>query len=275
MFFSRMSYTWGAMGASWRVLKQDKELLVFPLISGIVCLMVMASFAVPLWMADAWMPPGQDAPIQQQVIFWGLMFLYYFASFSVITFFNAAIIGAAVIRLSGGDPTIGDGLRSATSRLPQILGWALVAATVGLILRVIEQYSERAGQFVAAILGTAWAVTTFLVVPVLVVEGVGPIDAFKNSTKMLRRTWGDQLMGNFGFVLMVPGIAVVFAGFALGGGAIGFAVAIPAVIYLLCLGLVQSALQAIFQAAVYVYAARGEVPSAFEGGMLEGAMGQR
>lgn len=279
--FGRIGYTWEAMGASWEVLKQEKMLLWFPIFSGIACLLVTASFAVPLFMADAFMPPDPDqATIVQQVAYYGVMFLFYFCNYFVITFFNSAIVGAAVMRLSGHDPDFGDALRSATGRLPQILGWSLAAATVGMILRIIEDRSERVGQIVAALLGTAWNVTTFLVVPVLVVEGKGPIEAFKTSTSLLRKTWGQQLAGNFGFgiiffLLMLPAFAIVVAAFALAPPEVAIAAVVLAVLYVVVLGVVQAALQSIFQAAVYVYAAHGTEPDAFGHGMLSHAMRER
>lgn len=278
--FERISYTWQAMGSSWQVLKRNKKLLLFPLISGIACIAIFASFAIPLFMADAWRPPAQDAQAVDQVVYYGTMFAFYFCNYFVITFFNSAVVGAAVQELSGHEATFGSAMKSATNRLPQIFGWALVAATVGLILRAIEERSERVGQFVVAILGAVWTATTFLVVPVLVVEGKGPIDAFKRSTSLLRRTWGEQLVSNFSFgiiffLLAIPGILLIVVGFMLGGAVGGFIAIALAVLYFIVLSLVQATLQAIFQAVLYLYSERGEIPRAFDSGMLNGAMAER
>jgi hypothetical protein len=194
----------------------------------------------------------------------------------VITFFNAAIVASAITRLSGGQPSLADGLRAASSRLPQILGWALLAASVGLVLRMIEDRSERVGRLVAGLLGTAWSIATFLVVPVLVVEQKGPIDALKKSTALLRKTWGEQLVGGAGFglvffLLAIPGVAALFAGFAL-GLTVGVVSASLGVVYLTLLCLVQSALQTIFEAAIYVYAEKGTAPALFGQELLAGAL---
>src|SRR4051794_4768665 len=162
--FRKISYTWSLMDASWDVLKQDKELLLFPLLSGICCTLVLASFAYPLWLTGSWQPPQGDAPPEKQVAYYGVLFLFYLCNFTVITFFNTAIIAGAIERMSGGDPTVGSCLNASLSRLPLIFGWALVSDTVGLVLRIIEDRSKAVGRFVAGMLGMGWAIASFLVV---------------------------------------------------------------------------------------------------------------
>src|SRR5262245_23175264 len=116
--FRRISYTWHAMGSSWQVLKHNKKLLLFPLFSGLACLLVLASFAVPIYLADAWEPPTRDASPAKHVIYYGTLFLFYFCNYFVITFFNSAVVGAAVQELCGQRPTFGMAMRSASMRLP-------------------------------------------------------------------------------------------------------------------------------------------------------------
>lgn len=270
--------TWSLMSDCWQVLRQDKALLVFPLISGICCLMLLGSFAVPLYLTGAWHPPGHDAPTTKMVTYYGSLFLFYFANYFVIVFFNAGIVACAAARMSGGNPTIADGFRTAASRLPVIIGWALLAATVGMLLRIIEERSEKIGRFAAALLGMAWTVASFLVVPVLVIENKGPLAALKDSTVLLKKTWGEQVVSNFSFgsifgLLMIPGIALVVLGAYLGGGPALIACIGIAFIYWMVLALVQSALQSIFQAALYLYARDGHVPEGFRDEVLSGAIG--
>jgi hypothetical protein len=276
----KITRTWSMMSACWQVLKQDKSLVFFPLISGFCCLLLLASFAVPLFVTNHWQPPGRDAETTRQVAYYGVLFLFYVCNYFVIVFFNAALVSCAVLRLTGSTPTFGDGLRAASSRLPVIMGWVLISATVGLILRLIEDRSEKIGSLVAGLLGAAWTLVSFLVVPILVVENKNPFAALKESTGMLKKTWGERIVGNFSFglivlLLAIPGIALIVLGFFTGSpAAIATCVALGA-LYLIALALVQSALQAIFQAALFLYARDGQVPHGFEADVLGNAMSAR
>jgi hypothetical protein len=268
------------MGASWDVLKEDKEILIFPLISGICCLLIMASFAVPMFLTGAWRPPSGEATTADAVEYYGILFLFYFCNYFIIVFFNSAIIACAVIRMEGGDPTVGDGFRAAFSRIALIAGWALVSATVGVVLRIIEDRSKWVGRIVAGLLGIAWGVVSFLVVPILVVEKKRPITAVKESAALLKKTWGEQIIGNFSFglvffLLSIPAFVVIFLGVLTASPAAIIACVGLGVLYIVLLALIQSALQAIFQAAVYLYARDGQTPPGFDSRLLMDSMVQK
>lgn len=255
------------MGASWEVLKKDSELLLFPLLSTISTALVVSSFALPL--GDEGMQHfltrlGENDPF---VYVWA--FLFYFVNYIVIIFFNSAMVACALARMTGRDPTVRFGLRTAWRRLGPIVLWALATSTVGFLLRVIEERVGTVGRIVVAVLGMAWSVTSYLVVPVLVHKGKGPIDAYKDSVSMLKKSWGEQIVGNVSFALLfvvlgLPPVAVVVATAMTGSGfAIGTAIVLS-VVYLILLGLAQAALQAIYQAAVYFYASTGTAPEGFD-----------
>jgi len=278
------------MRASWEVLKQDKELLFFPLLSAIGCVLVLASFAAPILALTDWQAAGEsmaagtaealsvsDGKVSADQIMQMLgLFLFYCCNYFVIIFFNAGLIACAEIRMEGGDPTVGDGLRAAWSRLPAILGWAVLAATVGLVLRMIEERSNLVGKIVAGLLGMAWSITSFLVVPILVIENEGPLSALQRSASMLKRTWGEQIIGNFSFglifiVLALPLALLLFTGIA----AQSVALVVVSVIGFIVIALAQSALQGIFQAALYLYMRDGEAPEGFEASALQESIGHR
>jgi len=189
-------------------------------------------------------------------------------------------VACAVIRMGGGDPTIGDGFRAAFARLPLIVGWALISASFGLLLRIIEDRSEKIGRIVAGLLGMAWTAVSFLVIPILVIDKKSPITAFKESATLLKKTWGEQLISNFSFGLLffllnIPAFLLIGVGIFIGSGMALIICISLAVIYLIVLALIQSTLQAIFQAALYLYARHGRAPAGFQGELLQSVMSQR
>ena len=194
--FQRFSNSWALVKASAEVLRADKELMVFPVISAALSVLVLITFAVPSVLAGLFDTAGGESglPLAGYVV----GFLFYVVQYFVIFFCNTALVGAALIRLRGGDPTVADGFRIASSRLGPIMGYALIAATVGMILRSISERSGVLGKIVVSLVGLAWNLATFLVVPVLAAEDVGPIDAVKRSGAYLRKTWGEQIVGNAG-----------------------------------------------------------------------------
>lgn len=278
--FNRISNGWELAKQSWQVLKLDKELLLFPLISGVACLMVLASFAVPLYSTQYFQTVmDEGGQVSQDPIAWVILFAFYFVNYFVIVFFNTALIACAIIRFRGGDPTVMDGLRAASSRMPQIAAWALVSATVGIVLRAIESWNEKAGQFAAALLGGAWSIATYFVVPVLVVEKLDPLSAVKRSFAVLRKTWGESLSANFGigiitFLGMLAAMVPLFLGFAAlanGMTAAGIIGIVCGILALITMSLISSALSSILLGALYLYAADGEVPQQFNARVLENA----
>jgi hypothetical protein len=274
----RIRRSWALAKASYGVLRADRELVIFPLISFVALVIVLIAFAVPLALVGiADLDTGELSPVGI-----ALSFGLYVVAYTVAFFFNTALVGAAMIRLNGGDPTLGDGIRVAMSRLPAIIGYALIAATVGMILRWISERAGIVGSIVAGLLGFAWSVATFLVVPVLVVEGVGPVAAVKRSGGLLRKTWGEQLIGGFGlglvFSLIMFGVGLLGVLVIVGLGAISETLLVVGIFGLvLALGaiaLVASALGGIYTAAVYRYATTGEA-GAFGTDAMQAAFRQK
>lgn len=275
--FERFSRSWQLVKASGTVLRQDKELLLFPLFSAIAMILVSASFIIPLVAGGAFAEPVEDSANATSLL---ILFLFYLVQYFVIFFFNSALVGAAMIRLDGGDPTVRDGLRIASSRFVQILGYAAIAATVGLILRIIEERAGFIGRWIAGLLGLAFTVATFLAVPILVSQNVGPVEAVKDSATLLKKTWGENVIGNVGmglvffiyyFGVIGLGIALVIGASQAGSPALVVLVVAAVVLALVALALVQSALQGVYSAALYRYATNGNVGEAFSGTLLSSA----
>jgi Family of unknown function (DUF6159) len=276
--FERLSRSWSLLKASAGILRQDKQLVVFPLVSAVAMLVVFASFAVPvvgLGVLDG-MSGGNDKGISAAM--YVVAFLFYFAHYLVIFFFNTALVGAAMIRLDGGAPTLGDGVRIATSRFGAIVGYALIAATVGMVLRVIEERVGFIGKIIVGLLGIGWTIATYLVVPVLAARQVGPIDAVKESATLLKKTWGENVIGQaglglaFGFILfgmiLVGGVLVI--GAAMTQNVYLIVTVLAAVIIAIGIAiLVQGALTGIYAAALYRYASGGQMTEGFDGNAIK------
>ncbi len=279
--FQRIMKSWELVKASWNVLLADKELLIFPVISAVASIIVMATFAIPAFLAGMFdtAVSGNAGALSFLV---GLMF--YIVTYFVTFYFNSALVGAAMIRLEGGDPTVSDGLRIANKHLSAILGYAAISATVGMILRAISERSGMLGRIVVSLIGFAWNVATFLTVPVLVIEGIGPIDAIKRSANLLKRTWGEQLVGNFsigtifglvGFLVIIGGVAGIVAAVSLQMTALIIVVVVLMVLALIALGLISSALTGIYTAAVYRYATAGETSGYFDAEVIKNTFKQK
>lgn len=248
---NRIQNTIALARSSLSVLRADPELLVLPLLSGIASLVVAGSFVVPLFLVGG----AQGEPTALEYV---LLFVMYVCLAFVTVFFNAALVAGAHERLSGGDPTIGSALRGAGSRLTAILGWAVVSATVSVLLQAIQQRAGAAGRGIASIAGLAWSLITFLVIPVIVIEGVGVGTAAKRSGALFKQTWGENAaarvgFGLLGFLLALPAVLLVVVAVALGGLALGLGIGI-AVLWLVAVTLVMATLSSIFQTALYLYA---------------------
>ena len=273
----KLSNSWELMKASWKILMLDKEMLLFPLFSGIASILVMFSFAAPLFFFDDGALFNDMVSSENQLVQYVVVFLFYFCNYFVVIFFNSAVVICATIRMNGGDPTVKDGIRLALKRLPLIIRWALVASGVGMLLRIIEERAGILGRIIAGLLGFAWTVTSFLVIPVMVVDKRGPIDALKESAHLLRKTWGEQLITNFSFglifmLLMLPAIGISILAVTSGEAFIIIFVSIISALYFLALVLIQSTLQGIFQAALFKFARSGNVAEGFNGYLLKNAI---
>lgn len=272
--FDRFKRSMDLIKASATVLRQDTHLLVFPLISGIAAMLVALGFVLPAFGLDLL----GDEP-NEPLLYSGL-FLFYVTQYFVIFYFNVALVGATMIRMDGGTPTIGDGLRIANARIGNILGYAVIAATVGVILQTLQERLGFVGRIIVGMIGVGWTVATALVVPVLVARDKGPIDAIKDSAQMFRQTWGENVIGqvgmSFAFTMLymawfLGGAGLLGLGLYLGSPFLVALVVVAGVLGFLFLCLVQVALGGIYSAALYRYASGGSASTGFDNGALQAA----
>jgi hypothetical protein len=268
-----MGRTWSLYKQSFAVLNDDVEILLFPVMSAIAAILVAASFFVPLYMN------GTLAAVVHKTAHGGdyfTLFVWYYVNYFVVIFFNGALVACANIRLSGGNPTIKDGLRIAAARVWRIAAWALVASTVGVILNGLQDRRNRIGSLFGSFLGLAWTLITYLIVPVIMVEDLGISNSIERSIELFRKNWGEEVAGSFGFGLLgflmcLPAFLLALLIFPYDRG---FAI-IASVIYLLIVATLCSAVKGVFTVALYRYARHGEVPAGFSGDLIDDALGGR
>lgn len=268
--FRSVARSWEIAKESWGILMQDKELLLFPLISGATLLLVIASFGLPA------IALGVFKGLQVGVLGYALGFIFYFISALIIIFFNSALVGAVNLRMQGHNPTLLDGLRCAWQQRLHILGYAGISATVGLLLRVLRRRGGLVARVAAFFGGLAWALATYVAIPVLVIEGIGPIDAIRKSAALIKKTWGHQVAGHVGFGLLqgIVTLATVIVGLPLvllflqaGWWPLAVALGAVGVVVQIISSLVFSTMATIYSTAVYRYASFGET-SGFEAELL-------
>lgn len=269
--FNAFSNSWSLIKSSAKVLEADRELLIFPILSGISMLLLSAVFFVPMLLVGYF---GRVSDQGLQIVDYLILFLFYLLQYLVIFFCNTALVGAAMIRIRGGDPTVRDGLKIAFDRFEAIFFYSLIASTVGMLLSFIKERGNNASKVITSIFGFVWNVATFLVVPVLAVEDVGPIEAIKRSVSYLKKTWGEQLVGSFSIsavfqlvTVLIIAAAVIFVVLLINANAqawIYVAVGAVTILLILAIALVNTTLKGIYTAAVYQYASTGDAGSYFE-----------
>ena len=278
----RFSRSWDLVGESFSILWKDKQLMLFPVLSGISCVMVTVLLAVSG--LAIFLPAIRAAGITPENFqhsagspeFMAVMFVFYLANYFVIVFFNVALVGVANSRLTGGAWTFDQGLQLAWKRKWVILQWAFVAATVGMVLRMLSERAGFIGRTVISVIGIAWNLACYFVVPVLAFEDLSPGAAIYRSSELFRETWGEKVVGGFSmglvfFVLMLPGFALWIGatefwgqrGIVIGGVVMG--------LYFLALSVMSSAVQGIFNAALYRYACDQAVPQGFSKDLIASA----
>jgi hypothetical protein len=280
---SKLSNSWRMMKASARVLKLDPELLVFPILSGIAAVLVTTTFILPFAFIGEGLGALENMDENGGYLGYVVGFVYYVVIYTVVFFFNTALVGATMIRLDGGDPRISDGLNIAFKKMGAIFEYAAIAATVGMILRALEERAPFLGRIVVGLIGLTWTLTTYLTVPVLVTKDVSAFDAVKESATLFKRTWGEQVIANIGiglvtfmiFLLMgLVSIPLIFL-----TASISEALLIPLILSLfggfLLLGIVSSALKGIYSAALYRYATTGDPGEHFSAAEMEAAFRPR
>jgi len=290
------SRSWKLLQATWSVLRAEKSLALYPVLAVLLVLLISlivfgGGFAL-LYTHQEWaealevaMQSSEQGGTEHLWVMaagFGGLFLYYLTIYAITYYFMTGLAGAALMRFDGEDPTLGDGLMIASKRIRVIFGFALIAATVGVLLAMLRGNQNRGiGGGLAMLGGFAWNVASFLVIPMIAAKQVGPIEAVKESASLLRKTWGEQLIGTAGLGL-VFGLLAVMVVLGTGGAAVlvirvldqptlMIAIGILGFCLFALLMILSSTLTAIYRAALYRYAAVGAVSEQFDQALISDA----
>ena len=252
-FFNRLSNGWTIAMNSFKVLKANKELIIFPILSGVSLLLVSASFFVTVLASAGW----QVITITDdysKLAQYALIFLFYFLNYFVIVFFNVALMHCTRLYFNGEEVSLQKGLQFSISRLGAILSWALFAATVGTLLKILQENLGKIGKIIIGLIGIVWSVATFFVVPVIAFENENAFGAFKRSTQLMKDKWGQSIGASFSFGLVqLAGFALLAVPALLLGYFVhiflGIAVAVIGIVLILA---IMSAAQSVFISSVYL-----------------------
>lgn len=274
---AKISRSFDLIRASATVLRSQRQLLWFPLIAGIAMFIIGASFVIPLFVTgtvENYAMPGRGTPMT-----YSFTFAVYVINYFIMFYFNTALVACVMMHFDGQTPTLGDGIRAANSRFGTVLGYAVIAATIGMVLRAIQERVPLVGKFVVALIGAGWTIASFLVVPVLVSRDIGPVAAVRESASLVKRTWGENIAGQVGMglgfgliqmgIMALATIAVLLVT-AVNVPLLAIPVIVLAVIAVLGMMLAHTALSGIYSASLYRYATLGDDGS-FDGDALRAA----
>lgn len=267
---------------SWAVLKQDKNIMWFPVVSAIstvlaVIILGYLFFLVILGGHTAGFDPKNTEQFGN-VVSYVMLFIFYLIVMFIVNFFEAGLFTVVQGRFSGQSLSFKDGINNAKKYIGKIFIWSLISATVGVILQLIANKSRIIGQIVAMVLGATWNILTFFSLPVLIIGNLSVKDSFKESASMIRKTWGETFIVKFGVGLFFS--LIIFVLIALSVGlVIIFQSAIAAIVILavliaavIILSIISTTLNSIFKLVLFNYARTGQVPQGFSAEVIGGAV---
>jgi len=250
-FFDRLSNGWTLAMNSFKVLKENKQLIIFPVLSGISLVLIMGSFVLIFWGVNGWSDENVEDP--GTIGNYLYLFLFYLVNYFIVVFFNMSLIHCTRLYFRGEEVSINAGLRFSLSRIGTIFSWSVFAAIVGAILRIIQEESGFIGKIITGIIGIVWNIATFFVIPVIAYEDLGPIAAFKRSSQLMKQKWGESLGATFSFGLIqfLAMIVLVIPLFFIGNMIHPIGGIALAIMGVFIIATIFSAAQTIFVSAVY------------------------
>jgi len=267
---------------SFNLLRKDKEIVLFPILSSITLIIIGVVFGCGMWLSGLVEMQGEDMVMTNTAVSYGVLFSYYVVAYFILTYFRVGLTSVVYERINGGDIDFKEGLSRASHIGGKIFVWSLLAGTVGIVLRIISDRSKWLGKLVAGLLGAGWNIVTMFIAPTLLLDNVPVWQSVKNSAVVFKKTWGETLIMNISFGLItflvifldiVLFIALVVGASVLGLGSAGLiAVFILFMLSLLAISIISTSLSEIFKVALYSYARFGIIAEGFSPELIVGAV---
>ncbi len=266
---------------SWNILKQDKEIIWFPIlsiISSLIFLMILGTIFFTVTLHGFANESQLDTEETWGSVGYLYLFIYYIISFFIVIFFQTGILIIVDGRINGKDLNLKDGLRGARENFGKLFLWSVITGTVGMILDALVNNSKILGKIVGWILGTAWAVLTYFSLPSLIIGKKSVKESFKDSASLIKTTWGETFAVNFSVGLYF--LIIILGVIALGGIIIAlvpyvylqFFIAILIAVFIFAMIIVSAALSVIFKLALYEYARTGKIIEGFSEKVIRNAV---
>ncbi len=296
---NKFTRSWQLFRASLEVIRQNKGLLLFPLVSSICTVVILLFFLAPALLypsghalreAAHWDALGRQfgfnfAGDHPQIIpngyFYSYLAVMYLASMFLATFFNTAFYSQIMTALTGGPVSVGEGLRSAWSRVLSILMWSLLAGTVGLLIKAAEERLGWLGRLAMKFVGVVWSVASTFAIPVIVREGsTNPFSLLRSSASTLKKTWGESLIGYVGITIaswIMLGLFIFFGGCTIAiaimthSGPLMATTVLAWVAGMIFFAYLTSVAGHVYRCALYLYAADGVVPAPYTTELMNAA----
>jgi Family of unknown function (DUF6159) len=263
-----MGGTWSnsmeLLKSSWALLREHKSLVIFPVISAVATIVLMLALILPMYFFTG----IKDGHVDNNVLFYVFFFIFYMVVSFIVFFFNTGLIACTQECLRGGEADFNYGLSIATQNIGKILGWSVINATVGLVLKMIRERAGIFGAIAASIIGIAWNLITFFVIPVMIFQGFGVVDSIKESGSIFKRTWGENMVARFSlglifFLFALVGVVPVVLAIVTKSAVLIVLVSAVVLVYWTVLGVISASLTGILATALYDYATTGQVPGNF------------
>lgn len=202
-FFKRLSNGWNIGKTSLSIINKNRSLLLFPFISGLAMIFISVTYfgGTYAMFSDQFRAFADDnvSATNGEAMVYLIFFIFYIISYFVVFFFNVGLVHCSRKILEGNETSFSEGINHATKRIVTIISWALLAATVGTILKLIQERSRGFGKLIVGVFGIVWSIATFFVAPVIAYEDVNPFQAIKRSGSIMKKKWGETLGANFSF----------------------------------------------------------------------------